>query len=106
MERNNVVTALAHAIIVAESDNKGGTWEGANGAIKHQQALYVRQPDDNTLPGNQLLMKMGGIPLSWPTQNLAHELAPLLKTSDENYRFQQAQITPASQLSLLAVHRE
>ncbi len=42
MERNRVVTALAQAIIVVESDTKGGTWEGANGALKQGRRLYVR----------------------------------------------------------------
>ncbi len=34
MERNKVVTGLAQVVIVAEADTKGGTWEGANGALK------------------------------------------------------------------------
>jgi DNA processing protein len=80
MERNKVVTGLAQVVIVAESDTKGGTWEGANGALKQKRQLFVRHTDEETmLPGNKLLLEKGGKPLPWPTTNINATFAPLLE---------------------------
>src|SRR5205823_4090866 len=83
MERNKVVTGLAQIVIIAESDIQGGTWEGANGALKQHRPLYVRQSDGTTttLPGNKALIELGGQPLAWPVENVAHVLAPLIDES-------------------------
>src|SRR5579859_5616532 len=68
MERNKVVTGLAQIVIVAEADTKGGTWEGANGALKQKRPLYVCQSEpSSSLPGNAALIESGGHPLLWPT---------------------------------------
>src|SRR6266702_1823105 len=76
MERNKVVTGLSQVVIVAESDTKGGTWEGANGALKQPRPLYVRQSDGTTtLPGNKALIELGGQPSAWPVENVAEVLA-------------------------------
>ena len=102
MERNNIVTSLAQVVIVAESDSKGGTWEGANGALRQKRRLYVRQTETgDALPGNTLLLEKGGLPLVWPTQDIATTLSPLL---EESYQVQEQQhniAEPLSQLSLL-----
>jgi DNA processing protein len=104
MERNNVVTALAQVVIVAESDSKGGTWEGANGALKQGRRVYVRHSEDvKLLPGNQLLLEKGGYPLSWPTDTLADLLAPVLHESSQVREKQQAMSPAPDQLSLLTV---
>jgi predicted Rossmann fold nucleotide-binding protein DprA/Smf involved in DNA uptake len=82
MERNNVITGLAQIVIVAESDIKGGTWEGANGALKQKRPLFVCQPDtEKILPGNALLIERGGHALHWPTDQLDDILAPILAQS-------------------------
>jgi DNA processing protein len=84
MERNKVVTGLAQVVIVAESDTKGGTWEGASGALKQNRPLFVRQTDNGqTLPGNKLLLEKGGQPILWPTTNDTDSFAPLLETAQE-----------------------
>jgi DNA processing protein len=102
MERNNVVTGLAQVVIVAESDSKGGTWEGANGALKQGRRVYVRQSDDRTLlPGNGLLLEKGGYPLAWPTDTIADMLAPVLHESNLVREKQQAAPPLPDQLSLL-----
>lgn len=107
MERNNVVTGLAQIVIVAESDSKGGTWEGANGALKQKRKLYVRQTDSlDSLPGNKLLLEKGGIPLSWPTKNIAPVVLPLLEKSNQILEHQQKASIPPNQLSLLAISHE
>ncbi|MDQ2888783.1 MAG: DNA-protecting protein DprA [Chloroflexota bacterium] len=101
MERNNAVTGLAQVVIVAEADSKGGTWEGANGALKQGRRLYVRQPDSTTLPGNNLLLEKGGRALSWPSEDLAAVLLPVLQEGDGVREKQQALSAPPDQLSLL-----
>jgi DNA processing protein len=99
MERNNVVTGLAQIVIVAEADSKGGTWEGAQGALKQGRRLYVRQPDAVTLPGNNLLLEKGGRALSWPCDDAV--FLSVLQESDEMREKQLALSTPPDQLSLL-----
>jgi DNA protecting protein DprA len=107
MERNKVVTGLAQVVIVAESDTKGGTWEGANGALKQKRQLFVRQTDEeDTLPGNNLLLELGGIPLRWPTTNVDATFAPLLNTAQTLQQTQLNVSSPPDQLSLLAISYE
>ncbi len=106
MERNKVVTGLAQIVIVAQSDVQGGTWEGANGALKQHRPLYVRQPGaDALLPGNQALIERGGHPLTWPLADeaaLAAELRPLVEESAALQQQKQEQAPRPDQLSLFA----
>jgi DNA processing protein len=107
MERNRVVTAFAQVIIVAESDTKGGTWEGANGALKQKRSLYVRKSESlDALSGNKLLLDKGGHPLNWPGEDLADILLPLVQKSAVVHTKQSIDSAPPSQLSLLAVQAE
>jgi predicted Rossmann fold nucleotide-binding protein DprA/Smf involved in DNA uptake len=104
MERNHVVTGLAQVVIVAESDSKGGTWEGANNALMQGRSLYVRQTGHgDSLPGNKLLIEKGGHPLPWPDQDLTVLLAPILHESSQVLEKQQGTLPPPDQLSLLAI---
>jgi len=103
MERNKVVTGLAQVVIVAEADTKGGTWEGANGALKQKRPLYVRQPESSSsLPGNAALIERGGHPLPWPTLALVDTLSPLLQESAVLQQQQNNRPARPDQLSLLA----
>lgn len=106
MERNKVVTGLAQVVIVAESDAKGGTWDGANGALKQKRQLFVRQTDnEETLPGNKLLLEKGGQPLHWPAIDINDTFAPLLETA-QTLQQKQRNVPPSpSQLSLLAINQ-
>jgi Predicted Rossmann fold nucleotide-binding protein involved in DNA uptake len=107
MERNNVVTGLAQVVVVAESDTKGGTWEGANGALKQKRRLFVCQNDEKEMQsGNKQLLERGGKPLHWPTQNVNDTFAPLLETTQTLYRHQRSNPLPPNQLSLMAVNNE
>ena len=106
MERNKVVTGLAQVVIVAEADAKGGTWDGANGALKQKRPLFVRQTDDaDTLPGNKLLLELGGKPLRWPTTNADDTFAPLLGTAQTVQQQQYDVVPPPNQLSLLTINQ-
>lgn len=104
MERNRVVTALAQAIIVAESDTKGGTWDGANGALRQGRRLYVRKSEPmESFPGNKLLLEKGAHSLNWPVENLADILSPLVQESVVIHTEQGQDLAPPSQFSLLAL---
>jgi DNA processing protein len=102
IERNTVVAGLAQAVVVAESASKGGTWEGANAALRQGRRVYVRQSNDVTLlPGNKLLLEKGGLPLHWPTDNVIKLLSPMLRES-KLIREKQRVIAPLpDQLALL-----
>ncbi len=92
MERNKLVTGLARVVIVAESNIQGGTWKGANGALRQSRPLYVRQSVLPTLlPGNKALIELGGRPLYWPTRIDEEEksliedvISPLLESEKFN----------------------
>lgn len=104
MERNKVVTGLAQIVIVAESDTKGGTWDGANGALAQKRPLYVCKVERPVLPGNEALQKLGAQPLIWPTRDKATTFAPLFQAGREIYHQQKyLSIHPPAQLSLLAI---
>jgi DNA processing protein len=104
MERNKVVTGLAQVVIVAEADTRGGTWEGADGALKQKRPLYVRQPGpSSSLPGNAALIERGGHPLPWPTQALGDTFSPLLQESAVLHQQKNDLSERPNQLSLLAV---
>lgn len=105
MERNKVVTGLAQVVIVAESDIQGGTWEGANGALKQHRPLYVRQ-SDTALPGNNKLIELGGHALPWPVADVATLLAPILQESAELQQEKQEAVPLPDQLSLFATSPE
>ncbi len=106
MERNKVVTGLAQVVIVAESDTKGGTWDGATGALAQKRPLYVRQVDASGPSGNSALLQRGAHPLPWPISNLDNVLLPLLKISQELQSRQRNVLPPPSQLSLLAISHQ
>src|SRR5713101_7006345 len=102
MERNKVVTGLAQIVIVAEADTKGGTWEGANGALKQKRPLYVCQSEpSSSLPGNAALIEHGGHPLPWPTQALSDTLSTRLQESAVLQQQQNDLPARPDQLSLL-----
>jgi len=107
MERNKVVTALTQVVIVAESDIKGGTWEGANGALKQGRPLYVRQTTSSpSLAGNDALIERGGHPLSWPTENMAEMFSSLFVESTVLQQKQSETPERSEQLSLFTTSNE
>lgn len=106
MERNKVVTGLAQVVIVAESNTKGGTWDGATGALAQKRPLYVRQVEAPGLAGNSALLQRGAHPLPWPISNLDNVLLPLLKTGQELQNRQRSLSPPPGQLSLLAISHQ
>lgn len=63
MARNPVIYGLAENIFVAQSSNKGGTWEGVHDGLKRGRKIFVRvsQPGEN-IANNQFFSK-GAIPV-------------------------------------------
>ena len=93
MERNRVVTGLAQIVIVAESDTKGGTWEGAKSALAQKRPLYVRQADAMSLPGNEALIQLGGKKLAWSSESYSDTLMSLLQESSTQRQIQQNRLS-------------
>lgn len=61
MARNAYIYGLAKEIYVAESDSKGGTWEGAMDGLKRGRKIYVRFPGPNEKNANLKLVELGAL---------------------------------------------
>jgi len=68
MARNTYIYGLAKEIYVAESDEKGGTWEGAMGGLKRQRKIYVRVPEPKEKNANLKLVELGAFPVNMDGQ--------------------------------------
>lgn len=64
MARNAYIYGLAKEIYVAESDVKGGTWEGALDGLKRGRKIYVRFPETNEKNANLKLVELGALPVN------------------------------------------
>jgi DNA processing protein len=64
MARNSYIYGLAKEIYVAESDEKGGTWEGAQDGLKRQRKIYVRVPEPKEKNANLKLVELGAYPVN------------------------------------------
>ena len=64
MARNAYIYGLAKEIYVAESDSKGGTWEGAMDGLKRQRKIYVRVPEAKEKNANLKLVELGAFPVN------------------------------------------
>lgn len=64
MARNAYIYGLAKEIYVAESDSKGGTWEGAMDGLKRQRQIYVRVPEPKEKNANLKLVELGALPVN------------------------------------------
>ena len=63
MDRNKIIYGLADEIYVAESDSKGGTWEGAQDGLKKKRKIYVRKPGEGEKNANDILISKGAVPV-------------------------------------------
>ena len=63
MNRNAYIYGLANTIYVAESDVKGGTWNGAIDGIRRDRKIFVRNADLCENSGNKMLIMQGAIPV-------------------------------------------
>jgi len=65
MARNAYIYGLAKEIYVAESDDKGGTWNGVIGGLKMNRKVYVRMPDPDEKNANLKLVELGAIAVDY-----------------------------------------
>lgn len=65
MARNPIIYGLAKDIYVAQSSDKGGTWEGVKKGLKMDRKIFVRLPDPKENNANQQLIKLGAIPVDF-----------------------------------------
>ncbi len=65
MARNPVIYGLANEIYVAESAEKGGTWEGVSDGLKKGRTIYVRMPEVSEKNANKLLIAKGATPVDF-----------------------------------------
>ncbi len=82
MNRNIFIYGLAKIIYVAESNNKGGTWNGVMDGIKKGRKIYIRKPDLNEQNANNLLIMQGAIPVDFfgnPITSDENDVAEKLK---------------------------
>lgn len=63
MNRNTYIYGLAKTIYVAESDSKGGTWNGVMDGLKKGRKIFVREPSPNEQNANNMLIMQGAIPI-------------------------------------------
>ncbi len=70
MARNAYIYGLAKEIYVAESDEKGGTWEGALNGLKRQRKIYVRVPEIKEKNANIKLVELGAYPVNIDGQTI------------------------------------
>ncbi len=63
MARNAYIYGLAKEIFVAESDTKGGTWEGVMDGLKRNRIIFVRYPEPNEKNANLKLIESGAKPV-------------------------------------------
>ncbi|MBP7497867.1 MAG: DNA-protecting protein DprA [Bacteroidales bacterium] len=61
MARNTYIYGLAKEIYVAETDSKGGTWEGAVNGLKRKRNIYVRLPGPTENNANNKLISLGAL---------------------------------------------
>lgn len=63
MARNVFIYGMAKEIFVAESDRKGGTWEGAMDGLNRHRKIYVRYPAQKEKNANLRLIEFGAVPM-------------------------------------------
>jgi len=81
MARNPIIYGLAKDIYVAQSSNKGGTWEGVRKGLKMGSVIYVRQPNTGENNSNLELIKLGAIPVDFDGKQLETYSSEIPKTN-------------------------
>ncbi|RPI19607.1 MAG: DNA-processing protein DprA [Ignavibacteriae bacterium] len=74
MARNTYIYGLANEIYVAESNETGGTWNGALDGLKKGRKVYVRIPEEGEKNANNLLIEKGGIPIDFEGKIIEQEV--------------------------------
>lgn len=97
MARNAYIYGMAKEIYVAESESKGGTWEGVKNGLKRGRKIYVRYPEPQEKNANLKLLELGALPVDMegevldiiiksPSQIFEPVLNNEVKESSANYK--------------------
>lgn len=78
MDRNKTIYGLAEDIYAAESDSKGGTWEGVLDGLKRNRKVYVRTPGEKEKNANLLLIEKGATPVDMHGKEIDNYCSPKL----------------------------
>jgi DNA processing protein len=76
MARNAYIYGFAKEIYVAESDSKGGTWEGVMDGLKRQRKIYVRFPELKENNANLKLVELGALPVNMAGEVIDSKVKP------------------------------
>lgn len=71
MARNPIIYGLAKDIYVAQSSDKGGTWEGVKKGLKMGRKIYVRMPAESEQNANLELIRLGSIPIDFDGEEIS-----------------------------------
>jgi predicted Rossmann fold nucleotide-binding protein DprA/Smf involved in DNA uptake len=98
MERNKLLYGLSDAaLVVASSDDSGGTWSGAVEALKAGKVKVFVKSAGAVAPGNPKLIRMGGIAFPpEPWDDLASLLTPPEKMSGQLFEPVEAEAAAAA----------
>lgn len=89
MTRNQVITGLAHAVVVIEAGESGGTAKAGEVALRGERPLLVLDGHSGSFPGNERLIAAGGrrvttrAELAEQFRRLGTEASPPLALWDE-----------------------
>lgn len=86
MARNAYIYGLAKEIYVAESDSKGGTWEGAMDGLKRGRKIYVRFPGPNEKNANLKLVELGALAVNMVGEVVDLKIRSQAEVFDEDQR--------------------
>ncbi len=85
MARNAYIYGLAKEIYVAETDNKGGTWEGGMDGLQKQRKIFVREPEPNEVNSNFKLIEFGAIPVNNEGVPINFKTTPVKNLFEEQF---------------------
>lgn len=81
MARNPAIYGLTKNVLVAQSSNKGDTWEGVHDGLCRGRRIFVRVPLPGETIANNEFYKKGAVPVDMNGKviNLPDEVHPLKK---------------------------
>lgn len=81
MARNACIYGLAGEIYAAESDGKGGTWQGVLDGLKRGRKVHVRKPQPGEQNANEKLISLGATPVDMQGKPIVYPTAqePLIR---------------------------
>ena len=98
MNRNTYIYGLAKTIYVAESDSKGGTWNGVMDGLKKGRIIYIRKPSPAEKNANNMLIMQGAIPVD--------SFGKPIESTENNVEEKLKQILSKGQLTAKAINEK